>query len=105
MEIVGIEVNGDSIPFFEKNISSGYYRAFMNYCIDNYRLNIIMNQELNQWFSVIPNDPIFKSAFSKGCIQGHNFMYYSLNNSTPEKIGIMYHLANKLGIGLFVYTM
>ena len=105
MKITGIEINNEFLPYFEKDISSGYFRSFMNYCIDNYFDRIIINIELRKWFSLVANDPMFKSAYDKDCIQEHHDLYYSMNNSTAEKIGIMYHLANVIGIGLYVYTM
>jgi hypothetical protein len=105
MEITGIEINAEWVPHVGNENSSGYFRAFMFYCIDNYYDRIIMSNELKKWFSPIENDPMFKSAVQKGSVCGHNGLYFSLNNGTPDKIGIMYHIANMIGIGLYVYTM
>ena len=105
MEIVGVEINGVRyLPYVGINNSSGYFRSFMNYCIDRYFDRILMNPELNEFFSLAPNDPVFKSAITKRSVEEHNGMHYSMNNGTPEKIGIMVHISNLLTIDLFVHT-
>lgn len=105
MDIVHIEINNEFIPFVGSDNPTGHFRAFMNYCIDNHLDQIVINPELRKWFSIIPNDPIFKSAFDRGSVSEHNQIYYSTNSGTPEKIGIMYHLANVLELGLYVSTV
>lgn len=104
MEIAYIEINNEILPYVGTNKPTGHFRAFMNYCIDNHFDSLMMEEELIKWFSNAPNDPIFKSAIQKGSVSEHNHIYYSTNNGTPEKIGIMYHLANVLELGLYVST-
>ena len=106
MEIVGVEINGMRfLPYRGKDNSSGYYRSFMCFCINNYFDRIIMTPQLNHYFSLAPNDPEFGMDVFYKTIQGYNGMYFSMHRGTSEKIKIMYKIAALLRIGLFVHTL
>ena len=104
MDISGLEINANYLPNNDKDTPTGYFCTFMKYCIDNYSDRILRTPELSQYFSLLPNDPVFKSAVARNCVVTHNNLHFSTNSSTAEKIGIMYHIANLLRIGLYVYT-
>ena len=94
MDIVGITINDiRHLPYQGKDDSTGYFRSFMNFCIDNCFDRIIMTPELNKWFSLAPNDPVFGAAVGYNKITGHHGMYYSTYNGTKQKVRII----NKIG--------
>lgn len=105
MEIVGLEINGvHFLPYRGKDNSSGYYRSFMCYCINNYFDRIIMTPKLNSYFSLAPNDPIFGAAVFYKKIEGYHGVCFSMHKSTSQKIGIIYQIARLLRIEVFVHT-
>jgi hypothetical protein len=107
MEIVGIEINGvHFLPYRGKDNSSGYFRSFMCYCIRNYFDRIIMNESLNKWFSLIPNDPVFgKDLNYNNLIEEHYGMFFSIHLNTATKKKRIEDIAKKLRIEVFVHTL
>ena len=104
MEIVGIAIDDVRyLPFRGKDDSTGYFRSFMNYCIDNYFDRIIMTPELNKWFNLAPNDPVFGAAVGYNRIQGHNGVYYSTHNGTEQKVRIINKIGELLRIDVLVH--
>jgi hypothetical protein len=106
MEIVGVEINGvHFLPYVKNDDSTGYYRAFMHYCINNYFDMIIMTPELNRRFSLAPNDPVFGADIRFRRIKGHHKMYYSTIYNNLVKEMIIYQIARLLRIDVFVHTI
>ena len=107
MEIVGVEINGVRfLPYRGKDNSSGYFRSFMHYCIDRYFDRIIMNESLNEWFSLIPNDPIFKGDLHYNyTIEGYHGMFFSMHTGTSTKINRIKSIARTLRIEVFVHVI
>ena len=104
MDIVGIAINDVRyLPYQGKDDSTGYFRSFMNFCIDNCFDRIIMTPELNQWFSLAPNDPIFGASIGYRRITGHNGMYYKTQLGTEQKVGIINQIGELCRIDVFVH--
>ena len=104
MEIVGIAINDVRyLPFRGTDNSSGYYRSFMNYCIDNYFDRIIMTPELNHWFSLAPNDPELGSGVFYGRIEDHHGVHYSTHNGTAQKIRNINKIGELLRIDVLIH--
>lgn len=106
MEIYGVEIDGvHFLPYRGKDNSTGYFEAFMCYCINNYFDRIIMSPELNKKFSTTPYDPMFRDAIIYGAVKGYNGLFFSTRNGNLQKRNIMYRIADLLNIDLFVHTI
>jgi hypothetical protein len=106
MEIIGVEVNGVRLmKFNRKQNPTWFYQRFMEHCIDNHFPQIHMDERLHSYFSQSSNDPVFKSAIGTSAVVNHHDTHYSTHNGTPDKIGIMIHLANLLDIDFKVFTI
>ena len=106
MDIVGIEINGvHFLPYRGQDDSTGYFRAFMYYCINNYFDLIIITPELSNKFSLVGNDPVFGQAIRYNRVECFNGVYFSTLNGNERKERIMYNIASLLGIELFVHTI
>jgi hypothetical protein len=106
MEIIGVEVYGVRYhKYSRKQNPTWFYKQFMDHCIDNHFPQINMDERFERYFSRISNDPVFNTSIGTSAIINHNGMHYSTHNSTPEKIGIMVHLANLLDIDFKVFTI
>ncbi len=104
MDIVGVAINDVRyLPYHGRDDSTGYFRSFMNFCIDNCFDRIIMNPELNQWFSLAPNDLAFGAAVGYNRITGHNGVYYSTHNGTEQKVRIINNIGAILRIDVLVH--
>jgi len=105
MKIEGVEIDGvHFLPYHGEDDSTGYFRSFMWFCINNYFVQIIMNPELNNKFSLAPNDPMFGVAIRHGRVEGYNGLFFSTLNGNVRKVRIMYSIAKTLRIDLFVHT-
>lgn len=106
MEIVGVEIDGEIfLPYCGRDNSSGYFRSFMHFCIDYYFDRIIVNESLNNWFSLLQNDPIFGADLRYNVIEGHNGMYFSMHIDTMTKIERIDIIASKLQIDVFIHII
>lgn len=106
MEILGVEINGIRfLPYKGEDNSTGYYRAFMYHVINRYFDRILMIPELNKYFSLAPNDPMFKAALKYNRVEGYRRVYYSTYNGNAEKKRRMYAIAKLLSIDLDVHTL
>lgn len=105
MEIIGVEVNDAILPYVGKDNSTGYYRAFMRYCIDNHFASIIMSETLKKRFRLTPNDPDFRQSLYYKRVEGHNGLYFTTYNDNKGKERIMKTIGEELGIDLFVHTL
>jgi hypothetical protein len=106
MKIFGIEIDGVRyMQFNESQNPTWFFRCFMDYCIDRHLPQITMDERFNDYFSPSPVDPIFGRAIGTSQLSEHNLIYYSTNSGTPQKIGIMVHLANLLDMEFRVFTI
>jgi hypothetical protein len=106
MKIIGIEIDGVRYMQFDASQTpSWFFRCFMYYCIDNHLPQITIDDRFHEYFSMSPNDPIFGAAIGTSSLSEHNLMHFSTHNATPQKIGIMVHLANMLDIEFRVFTL
>lgn len=104
MDIVGIAINDVRyLPYWGRDDSTGYFRSFMNFCIDNCFDRIIMTPELNRWFSLASNDPVFGRAVFYNRIDGHNGVYYSTYNGTEQKVRIINQIGELCRIDVLVH--
>lgn len=104
MDIVGISINDVRyLPYMGKDDSTGYFRSFMNFCIDYCFDRIIMTPELNRFFSLAPNDPVFGAAVGYNRITSHNGVYYSTHNGTEQKVRIINQIGEILRIDVLVH--
>lgn len=62
-----------------------------------------MNPELNRWFSLAPNDPVFGAAVRYNRITDHNGIYYSTHNGTEQKVRIINQIGQILRIDVLVH--
>lgn len=104
MEIIGVEVNDMILPYVGNDNSTGHYRAFMQYCIDNHFASIIISDTLQKLFRFTPNDPDFKRSLVYKRVEGHNGLYFSNWNGTKRKKRLMESIGEELGIDMFVHT-
>ena len=104
MEIVGVEVNDVILPYVREDNSSGHFRAFMYYCIDNYFDQILIIDSLKHEFSLIPDDPVFKRAVFYKKIEGYKGLYYSMYSGNEKKTSLIKKIARKLDIEVYVHT-
>jgi len=106
MEIVGVEINGvHFLPYRGKDNSTGYYRAFMYYCIFHFYGRILFTPGTEKYFSPAINDPMFKAAIGYNKVEGFFGLYYSTYNGNEVKERRMYEIAKLLRIELFVHTI
>lgn len=106
MEVFGFEINGvRTMKFHTSQNPTWFFRRFMNFCIDNHLPQITIDERFQEFFSPAPNDPIFGAAIGTAALSEHNGIYYSTYNGTPQKIGIMVHLANLLDLEFHVFTI
>ena len=103
MEIIGVEVNDVILPYVGNDNSTGHYRAFMQYCIDNYFDRIIISDTLQRRFRLTPNDPDFRRTIHYKRVEGHHGLYFSNWNGTIAKKRIIETIGEELGIDLFVH--
>lgn len=105
MEIIGVEIDGIwFLPYKGDDNSTGYYRAFMYHVINRYFDRILMTPELNKYFSLAKNDPMFKAAITYNRVEGYRGVYYSTYNGNVQKERRMHAIAKLLRIDLFVHT-
>lgn len=86
-----------------KDDSTGYYRSFMNFCIDNCFDRIIMTPELNQWFSLASNDPVFGAAVGYNRITGHNGVYYKTHMGPEQLLRNIYTIGEFCRLDVLVH--
>ena len=101
---MGVEVNDMILPYVGNDNSTGHYRAFMRYCIDNYFDRIIISDTLQKRFRLTPIDPDFKRAIYYDRVEGHNGLYFSNYLGIKSMKRIIESIGAELGIDMFVHT-
>ncbi len=104
MKITGVVVNGMPLIIPDNRSTTGYFKAFMNYCIQNFP---VLNNESNflrKHFKSDPNHPEFRQAIHYKRIVGYNGIYYSTYSNNERKKMIMEEIARELGIGLLILS-
>lgn len=104
MKITGVIVNGMPLIIPDNRSTTGYFKAFMNYCIQNFP---VLNNESNilrKHFKSDPNHPEFRQAIHYKRIVGYNGIYYSTYSNNERKKMIMEEIARELGIGLLILS-
>ncbi len=104
MKITGVIVNGMPLIIPDNRSTTGYFKAFMNYCIQNFP---VLNNESNilrKHFKTDPNHPEFRQAIHYKRIVGYNGVFYSTYSNNQRKKLIMAEIAADLGINLNVIT-
>lgn len=104
MVVIGVEVNNQRLPLYGQINTTTCYKAFMNYCIENFGLRIRNSNLLHQHFKFDQNDPTFLRDIDYKRIVGHNHIFYSTHNGTPQKIRYMEEIADILAINLRLIT-
>lgn len=104
MKIIEVIVNGMSLLIADTRYSTSYYKAFMNYCIENYQLRNRDSEILKKHFKTSQDHPEFKRARAYKRIIEYNGIYYSTYNDNERKKWIMEEIANELGINLRIIT-
>ena len=104
MKITGVIVNGMPLIIPDNRSTTGYFKAFMNYCIQNFP---VLNNESNilrKHFKLDPNHPEFKQAIFYHRIVGYNGVNYSTYSNNERKKMIMEEIAEELRIDLRIMT-
>lgn len=105
MRIVNVAVNGRNLVVFDTNRAINYYRAFMEFCIDNYIHLRANHDEFKRIVKTSSDDPTFGRAIHYERINEYNNYFYSDWLSNKEKVRIMYRIANEIGIDLQVQVI
>lgn len=104
MKITGVVVYGMPLIIPDNRSTTGYFKAFMNYCIQNFH---VLNNEsvvLKRHFKDRSNHPEFKQAIFYHRIVGYNEVFYSTYSNNERKKMIMEEIAVELGINLRITT-
>jgi hypothetical protein len=104
MTITGVVVNEMPLLVADNRYTTSFYKAFMNYCIENYPIRDNNSKVIKQRFKPDQNHPDFKRARAYNRIVGHNRIYYSTYNGNNRKKWIMEEIAAELGINLRIIT-
>lgn len=105
MDIVGVEINDSFLDLNGHGITStGHFRAFMCYCIDNYYEQIFVSDFFKKIFSQKYNDPMFGTANASNMVEHHNGLNFSIRYGNVSKIKRMKDIARALGFEVYVHT-
>jgi len=104
MKIIGVLVDNNPLIVADTRYTTSFYKAFMNYCIENYPIRNNNSVLLKKRFKPEFNHPEFKRARAYKRIVGHNGIYYSTYNENKRKKQIMEEIAAELGINLRIQT-
>ena len=104
MKITGVIVNGMPLIIPDNRSTTGYFKAFMNYCIQNFPVLNNDSSVLRKHFKSEPNHPEFKQAIFYHRVVGFNGVYYSTYSNNDRKKMIMEEIANELELGLRILT-
>ena len=104
MIIIGVNVDNMPLIVADTRYTTSFYKAFMNYCIENFPIRNSNSQLLKKHFKPEFNHPEFKRARHYKRIVGHNGLYYSTYNDNIRKKVIMEEIAAELGINLRIQT-
>lgn len=100
IHIIRVEVNNQNLLLPNHLNSTDAYKAFMNYCIENYLARIPQTVVFQKRVKSRPDDPSFKRSIFYNRVVGHNGHYYSTYQRTDQKRRIMEMIADELGIEL-----
>jgi hypothetical protein len=100
MTIIGVVVNDMPLLVNDTRFTTSFYKAFMNYCIENFPIRNNNSKILKSRFKAEQNHPEFKRARAYKRIVGHNGIYYSTYNDNKRKKVIMEEIATELGMNL-----
>ena len=104
MKITGVVVNGMPLIIPDNRVTTGYFKAFMNYCIQNFP---VLNNEsvvLSRHFKDRRDHPEFKQAVFYSRIVEYNGVFYSTYSNNERKKSIMEEIARDLVIDVRVMT-
>jgi hypothetical protein len=104
MKICGIVVNGMPLIIPDNSSSTGYFKAFMNYCIQNFPVTHLDSVVLNKYFKLDQNHPDFKQGIFYNRIVEYNGVFYSTYSNNQRKKLIMEAIAEDLGLNLRIIT-
>jgi len=104
MTIIGVVVNDVPLLVADTRYTTSFYKAFMNYCIENYPIINSNSKVLKARFKPNQIHPDFKRARAYKRIVGHNGVYYSTYNDNIIKRYIMEEIAAELGINIRIMT-
>lgn len=104
MKITGVLVNGMPLIIPDNRSTTGYFKAFMNYCIQ--RFPVLNNESivLRRNFKDRRDHPEFKQALFYRRIVEYNGTFYSTYSNNERKKSIMEEIAEELGIDVRVIT-
>lgn len=104
MVIIGVEIDNERLPIDGGINTTTCFRAFMNYCIENYSIRIRASRLLQKHFKFSSRDPEFGRDIEYKRIVGHNNVFYSTHSDTKGKIRYMRDIADILGIHLVLLS-
>ncbi len=96
-KIIGVSVKYVRLQIPDKPTTAKCYKAFMDYCIDNFSDSILNSDILRERFKEDPEDPAFGRGIFHKRIKGHNGLYYSTYQASDDQERIMKEVARELG--------
>jgi hypothetical protein len=100
-DFYAVRVNGNILLAEGKSNSTTFFKAFLNYCIDNERARLSETQNLKDTFKETPGFPDFSYAtINYNRVREHNSIYYHDYQDTLNKIKIIKKVAEDLGLNV-----
>lgn len=103
MKVTAVEIGNQALVIEGEIHTTSCYKAFMNYCIENYPVETLIAPPLNKYFKIGSRNPEFLRSIDYGRVKGHNRVYYSDWMGTPAKIKRMNKIADVLGLHLHLF--
>ena len=104
MKITGVVLNGMPLIIPDNRSTTGYFKAFMNYCIQNFPVLNYESVVLKRNFKDRRDHPEFKQAIYYRRIVEYNGIFYSTYSNNERKKLIMEEIAGELGIDVRIIT-
>jgi len=100
-DFYAVKVNGNILHLEGRSNSTTFFKAFLNFCIDNYSTRLSETQNLKDTFKETPGFPDFSYAtINYNRVREHNSIYYHDYQDTLNKIKIIKKVSEDLGLNV-----
>lgn len=102
--IIAVSINKEFLKIEEVPNTTSCYRAFIEYCIDNYATSIQKSESMQSLIKADKNDPKLKKDIKWNRVKERGGWYFSTHAQSSEKKVRMIKIANELGLyAEFIY--
>lgn len=102
MQISGITLDGVILTPLKKENATTFFKTFIEYCIDNYSVQIRNSKTLQKYIKLSGEYPDFNRAIAYKRVISYNGLFYTDWRGTKSKISRINAISEELGINLIL---